>query len=160
MLLPIHSEGCDDKMTEYFDSVGGKPTPRSAGNKRKSLQNGNSGTPNQTSARGRKRPKTDDDDESAGTPVASGSKRGRASAGTSGGVKNQVKDSNGNVVKWNAPKGSWEKEVIAVDTLEMGEDGKLKGFIVWAGGHKSQHPTNVLNEKCPQKMLQFYEAHL
>ncbi|KAI9651698.1 MAG: hypothetical protein M1831_000513 [Alyxoria varia] len=154
-------EGCDDKMNEYFESIGGKPTPRPTGNKRKASQNGVSGTPTQTSsARGRKKAKTEDEDDSTGTPAASGGKRGRASGATSGGVKNLVTDSNGNVVKWNAPKGSWEKEVIAVDTLERGDDGKLKGFIVWAGGHKSQHPTSVLNEKCPQKMLQFYEAHI
>jgi chromobox protein 1 len=33
-------------------------------------------------------------------------------------------------------------------------------YVVWNNGNKTQHPLRHIYQKCPQKMLQYYEEHL
>jgi chromobox protein 1 len=66
---------------------------------------------------------------------------------------------------WEPPKGSWEGEVLHIDCIEEEYDEKLQenkrvGFVMWTNGKKSKHSLKILNSKCPQKLLQYYEQHL
>ncbi|CAO3703624.1 unnamed protein product [Rhizopus stolonifer] len=54
----------------------------------------------------------------------------------------------------------WEKEV---DSIVYIEKCKLPGFLVyvqWKAGYRSVHHSSQVNERCPQKMIDFYERHL
>ncbi|KAF1984901.1 hypothetical protein K402DRAFT_395269 [Aulographum hederae CBS 113979] len=67
--------------------------------------------------------------------------------------------------EWQVPKGMWENDILAVDTVEEYPDPETGDmvryvFVVWNNGNKSRHPLTVINQKCPQKMLQYYEQHL
>lgn len=68
--------------------------------------------------------------------------------------------------EWSPPPGSWENEVDYVETVAetisptTGEKQRV-GYLVWQGTHgKTQHPLHIIYQKCPQKMLQYYESHL
>ncbi|KAF1953250.1 hypothetical protein CC80DRAFT_478324 [Byssothecium circinans] len=68
-------------------------------------------------------------------------------------------------VEWEPPKGSWEHDVDQVETVEELRDpttGKLGRFayLVWKNHRKTQHPLAHVYQKCPQKMLAYYESHL
>eukprot|EP00088_Acartia_fossae_P060002 TRINITY_DN71778_c0_g1_i1.p1 TRINITY_DN71778_c0_g1~~TRINITY_DN71778_c0_g1_i1.p1 ORF type:complete len:248 (+),score=30.13 TRINITY_DN71778_c0_g1_i1:14-757(+) len=55
---------------------------------------------------------------------------------------------------------SWEQDAKCIDTVERGDDGTLYGVVLWKNGKLSKHLTSTINEKCPHKMLAFYEAHV
>jgi chromobox protein 1 len=57
------------------------------------------------------------------------------------------------------PSGSWEEHVRNVETLERTNEGDYI-FLAWNDGHMSKHPKAMVYKRCPQKMLQFYEAHM
>lgn len=66
---------------------------------------------------------------------------------------------------WEPPPGSWEHDVDYVETVEESLDPKTGtpnrfGYVIWDNGRKTQHPLHHLYQKCPQKMLQYYEQHL
>ncbi|KAL2257618.1 hypothetical protein VTK26DRAFT_9390 [Humicola hyalothermophila] len=61
---------------------------------------------------------------------------------------------------WKPPPGSWEDHVAQLDACEDEETGKLMVYLTWKNGHKTQHETSVIYQRCPQKMLQFYERHI
>ncbi|CAI6331991.1 unnamed protein product [Periconia digitata] len=66
---------------------------------------------------------------------------------------------------WEPPKGSWETEVDYVETVEELADpttGKYQRFayLRWSNRKKTQHPLAHVYQKCPQKMLHYYESHL
>ncbi|KAI1134107.1 heterochromatin protein one [Hypoxylon sp. FL0543] len=58
------------------------------------------------------------------------------------------------------PVGSWEDDVESIDACHDENTGKLIVYLTWKNGHKSQHDTQVVYKRCPQKMLQFYERHV
>jgi len=62
------------------------------------------------------------------------------------------------------PKGTWENDVASVDTIEeaLNETGSLQRyvFVLWDDGRKTRHAIETVNEKCPKKMLRYYESHL
>ena len=60
---------------------------------------------------------------------------------------------------WEPPSGSWENDVLAIDTIESNKDG-LQVYLHWEDGKKSKHAIETIYKKCPQKMLRFYEQHL
>ncbi|KAH9886578.1 heterochromatin protein one [Xylariomycetidae sp. FL2044] len=61
---------------------------------------------------------------------------------------------------WKPPVGSWEDEVESIDACHDENSGKLIVYLTWKNGHKTQHDTKVIYQRCPQKMLQFYERHV
>ncbi|OAL54735.1 hypothetical protein IQ07DRAFT_559028 [Pyrenochaeta sp. DS3sAY3a] len=66
---------------------------------------------------------------------------------------------------WSPPPGSWEHDVSHVDTVEETKNpktGQLERFayLVWNNQKKTQHPLKHIYQKCPQKMLLYYESHL
>ncbi|KAF2847485.1 hypothetical protein T440DRAFT_481713 [Plenodomus tracheiphilus IPT5] len=67
--------------------------------------------------------------------------------------------------QWSPPPGSWEHDVSYVDTVEETPDPKTGEFtkyvyLVWNNQKKTQHPLKHVYQKCPQKMLAYYESHL
>ncbi|KAF1832501.1 hypothetical protein BDW02DRAFT_570977 [Decorospora gaudefroyi] len=66
---------------------------------------------------------------------------------------------------WSPPPGSWEHDVSHIDTVEESKDPKTGqlvkfAYLVWSNQQKTQHPLKHVYQKCPQKMLQYYESHL
>lgn len=67
--------------------------------------------------------------------------------------------------EWSPPPGSWEHDVDYVDTVEELKEpqtGKKVryAYLVWVNQKKTQHPLPHVYQKCPQKMLEYYESHL
>ncbi|CBX96122.1 hypothetical protein IAQ61_001304 [Plenodomus lingam] len=67
--------------------------------------------------------------------------------------------------QWSPPPGSWEHDVSHVDTVEEQRDPKTGdltryAYLVWNNQKKTQHPLKHVYQKCPQKMLAYYESHL
>ncbi|CAO1621149.1 unnamed protein product [Sympodiomycopsis kandeliae] len=65
--------------------------------------------------------------------------------------------------EWKAeydPMKSWEDVVKQVSTLERTDDGQLLAYLDFSNGATLIYPTSIANKKCPQKLLEFYEAHL
>lgn len=60
---------------------------------------------------------------------------------------------------WVPPRGSWEEVVEAVDTIEQHPEG-LQAYLAWTSGKRSRHGIAVVKQKCPLKLLEFYERHL
>ncbi|EGU86436.1 hypothetical protein FOXB_03047 [Fusarium oxysporum f. sp. conglutinans Fo5176] len=55
--------------------------------------------------------------------------------------------------KWSPPSGSWEDEIEKIDACEEDENGKLIVYLIWKNGQKTNHGTQIIYEKCPQKVL-------
>jgi chromobox protein 1 len=69
------------------------------------------------------------------------------------------------------PLGTWEEDVTVnaiVQKAVAGATGKsedvtgtLQGLVIWSSnGRKTEHDMEVLRQKCPQRLLDYYEAHL
>ncbi|KAF9081724.1 hypothetical protein BGX23_000522 [Mortierella sp. AD031] len=63
--------------------------------------------------------------------------------------------------KWMPPKSwvSWEDRVDIVQTVERCNQ-KLQVRLIWNNGKETQHPIEAAHQKCPQKLIQFYESHI
>ncbi|RKO84547.1 chromo shadow domain from Swi6 protein, partial [Blyttiomyces helicus] len=57
-------------------------------------------------------------------------------------------------------RDSWEDLVDSVDTLERMNGDDLYVFLSWKDGLRSTHRAPIVYQKCPQKVIQFYESHL
>ncbi|EAT79442.2 hypothetical protein SNOG_13115 [Parastagonospora nodorum SN15] len=100
-------------------------------------------------------------------PKGPGKRKGRPSganksgSGTPASTAKRVKQDR----EWSPPHGSWEDDVDYIDTVEEKVDprtGELSKFayLVWKNDKKTQHPLKHIYQKCPQKMLLYYESHL
>ncbi|KAI8628417.1 heterochromatin protein one [Xylariaceae sp. FL1651] len=95
-------------------------------------------------------------------------KRGRPAAGApANGTKRRRNDSHPasatpptSARAWKPPQGSWEDDVESIDACHDENTGKLIVFLTWKNGQKTQHDTKVIYQRCPQKMLQYYERHV
>ncbi|KAI2468176.1 heterochromatin protein one [Annulohypoxylon bovei var. microspora] len=95
-------------------------------------------------------------------------KRGRPASGTpTNGAKRRRNESHPDSATppassrvWKVPVGSWEDEVESIDACRDENTGKLIVYLTWKNGNKTQHGTKVVYQRCPQKMLQFYERHV
>ncbi|EPS42010.1 hypothetical protein H072_4054 [Dactylellina haptotyla CBS 200.50] len=102
-----------------------------------------------------------------GRPAPNSAKRGRKSTGsataTPAAKKNRVKqDTTVAQLKeddWDPPAGSWEEDVRMIETLERSGNEHIC-YVQWVNGKRTQHPLHVIYQRCPQKMLKFYESHL
>ncbi|KAF3164944.1 hypothetical protein TWF788_000856 [Orbilia oligospora] len=100
--------------------------------------------------------------EIGGRPSQTPGKRGRKSTGgasTPAPKKTRVKQETAGEDEWDPPAGSWEDDVRMIETLER-NGGDHICYIQWVNGRRSQHPLHVVYQRCPQKMLKFYESHL
>ncbi|KAL5114317.1 hypothetical protein ACEQ8H_007792 [Pleosporales sp. CAS-2024a] len=109
-------------------------------------------------------------DEIGGRPTAKGGEKKRKGR-PSGEAKSELGTPTGSVKRvkqeqvWSPPQGSWEHDVDYIDTVEERADpktGELAKFVyvVWNNDKKTQHPLKHIYQKCPQKMLLYYESHL
>ncbi|KAL2861495.1 hypothetical protein BJX68DRAFT_6334 [Aspergillus pseudodeflectus] len=130
-------EGAKDVLDEYFKGLGGrpeKPEPK----KRKSMGRPPKSTPEKLEPR----------------------KRRRSRAGTeTDATEDKEKEKDSQVPDWVPKSKSWENEVKAVDTIVRERDG-LVAFLHWNNDRKSKVSIEMCYEKCPRKMLKFYEQHL
>ncbi|KAF3909461.1 hypothetical protein AA313_de0202982 [Arthrobotrys entomopaga] len=102
-------------------------------------------------------------------PEKASAKRGRKSTGASGvstpvTKKSRVKQETSTPTvkgepEWDPPAGSWEEDVRMIETLERSGADHIC-YVQWVNGRRSQHPLHVIYQRCPQKMLKFYESHL
>ncbi|KAF2098348.1 hypothetical protein NA57DRAFT_57506 [Rhizodiscina lignyota] len=138
-------------VEEYYESIGGRPTKPEKRKRRKSGAEGS--TPQGGKGHGRKKARMEDsleEEEEDIRPVSKAKGKG----------KSKAKE------EWQPPKGSWETEVMSVESIEEHPDPKdnnrIKRFayVLWNNGKQSRHELPTLNVKCPQKMLHFYEQHL
>ncbi|KAJ6261301.1 hypothetical protein Dda_3970 [Drechslerella dactyloides] len=93
-------------------------------------------------------------------------KRGRKSVGGSSTPvpkKNRIKQENSSTYpkeeEWEPPAGSWEDDVLMIETLERNGD-QFVCYVQWVNRKRTQHALHVIYQRCPQKMLKFYESHL
>lgn len=92
-----------------------------------------------------------------------GKKRGRASTG-GGAQAGKRSRKNGDhpsdeeppqtarAATWKPPAGSWEDHIAQLDACEDEETGKLMVYLTWKNGHKTQHETSIIYQRCPQKV--------
>lgn len=48
----------------------------------------------------------------------------------------------------------------ASSTKKQADSKSLVGMLQWNDGRKTQHPMVTLRNKCPQRVLDYYESHL
>ncbi|KAF7195533.1 Chromo domain-containing protein 2 [Pseudocercospora fuligena] len=136
--------GAKEALGAYHRAIGGTPEPPMKGKK-------------PTKASLGKRNSTQADLDS---PAPSSNKKGRG----------RKSDANGTSAVDTLPVGSWEDHVSSVAAIVESEEvgltkGKkdvksLEGLLEWNDGRKTQHKMNVLRQKCPQRLLDYYESHL
>ncbi|CAD0087843.1 unnamed protein product, partial [Aureobasidium vineae] len=65
---------------------------------------------------------------------------------------------------YSLPEGSWEDKVQLVDSVEKPDEGEHKGvlmiYLLWEDGTRTQHSAQQCRQKCPQKLLDYYESKL
>ncbi|KAK5652737.1 hypothetical protein OQA88_9590 [Cercophora sp. LCS_1] len=117
---------------EYLDSIGGREALLAMSNKALS---------------GKKRGRP-----SSGTPQASGS----AKRSKKNGEHPQDSDAplTAKATLWKPPAGSWEDHIAQLDACQDEATGKLMVYLTWKNGHKTQHDTSVVYQRCPQKVNQ------
>ncbi|KAL4943643.1 hypothetical protein BDV06DRAFT_131438 [Aspergillus oleicola] len=133
-----------DVLGEYFNILGGRPEKPQK--KRKSI-----GRPRATKVK-----------EESEKPEPKRRRRSRAAdteETDAGEEKEKEKKKETPAPDWVPKSKNWEKEVKAVDTI-VREDGGLVAYLHWTNDRKSKVSIETCYEKCPRKMLQFYESHL
>jgi chromobox protein 1 len=149
LLTCLSRENASVALNEYLEGIGGRENLfMKGGVKGKKRGRPSSGTPSTTTKRSKK---NGDADSDAPLPVRN--------------------------APWKPPAGSWEDHIAQLDACEDEESGKLMVYLTWKNGHKTQHETAVIYQRCPQKvclwsfvlahetnrmfqMLQFYERHV
>ncbi|KAJ5835770.1 Chromo domain/shadow [Penicillium robsamsonii] len=143
-----HRDGASDIVTAYYKRIGGRPKkpedkPKAAkpGRKRKSLGDSKLATP-------------------APAPSTSEAKRQRRKSAPKETTKQASPESEENGIQW-LPKGkNWDKDVKTVDTIVREGDAGLMAWLEFNNGHRAKLSIQVCYERCPLKMLKFYESHL
>ncbi|PGH13327.1 hypothetical protein AJ79_03744 [Helicocarpus griseus UAMH5409] len=126
-------EGAKEIVDEYFSLIGGRPEKPSK--KRKSLPS--SSTP---------------------TRDIAASKRTKKSRGSDA---NEAPETEGNGTDWIPKTKNWDSQVKSIDTIMRDPpSGNLFVYLDWNNDKKVKVSIQQAYEKCPQKMLQFYEQHL
>lgn len=132
----------NEKLQDYLDSIGGRPDPKTPARSDSTSKKRKLEEPSGSKQRGAKKAKED-------TPTLSMKKGTTASGGRRKSAKGESQKEEPD---WNPPPGSWEESIINIDTMEIGEDGILYAYVVWKDQKRSQHPSAVVNMKCPQKV--------
>ncbi|MCJ1301715.1 hypothetical protein MMC08_004516 [Hypocenomyce scalaris] len=148
--------GARELLQEYWEQIGGKPTAVLNTKKRGRQSTGGSATPD-TSKKQKTARKTD--------RKSGDGKKLRQSFPDVSLVGTEAPEDD-----WKPPDGSWEDHIQTVETVEKDDDDNLWAYVVWnqrtSEGKflRSRHPADKgersCYEKCPKKMLQFYQRHL
>ncbi|ODM17520.1 hypothetical protein SI65_07195 [Aspergillus cristatus] len=133
-------DGAKDLVEEYYRVQGGRPE-KPAPKKRKSV-----GRPKQTPEKAAPKRQKKSDGNAIGTPTSIA------------GEENENEDV---YADWTPNRKSWENDVQSIETImREAETSILYAYIQWKDGRKSKVSLETCYEKCPKKMLKFYEAHL
>ncbi|KAK2829861.1 hypothetical protein FQN49_007185 [Arthroderma sp. PD_2] len=125
-------DGAQEALDEYFNRIGGRPEKPTK--KRKSLGGKAASTPDK--------------------PLA---KKGKMSKS----VDRETSVEDENSADWMPTTKNWDGEVECVSTITRDTDSDgLVAYLEWKNGKKSRVSVQRCYERCPQKMLQFYEQHL
>ncbi|KAK3331991.1 hypothetical protein B0T19DRAFT_438871 [Cercophora scortea] len=123
-------------LDEYFSNIGGRDKLFEAVNALSKKKRGRPSTSGTPTTNGKRIKKNGDHPVDGEAPLSA-----RAAA-------------------WKPPAGSWEDHIAQLDACEDEDTHKLMVYLTWKNGHKTQHETSVIYNRCPQKMLQFYEKHV
>ncbi|BCS04399.1 chromo domain-containing protein [Aspergillus luchuensis] len=137
-------EGAKDIVEEYFRVLGGRPEkPQPQTKKRKSMGRPPKSVPEKTPEPKRRR-------------------KSRAETTTESPEKEQADEGESDDTStWVPSSRNWEKEVDTVETIiRQPGTSNLLAFISWKNGRKSKVSLEMCYDKCPKKMLRFYESHL
>ncbi|KAL5357427.1 hypothetical protein BJX96DRAFT_16043 [Aspergillus floccosus] len=132
-------EGAKELVEDYYTLLGGRPQ-KTQGRKRKSMgaakQKPDTAEPKK---RRKSQPSAADTASTAGTIA-----------------------SHDDVPDWVPKKvKNWESYVVGVDTIIRDpETQSLIAYLHWTNGKKSKVSISTCYDKCPRKMLEFYEKHL
>ncbi|PVU86799.1 hypothetical protein BB561_006539 [Smittium simulii] len=55
---------------------------------------------------------------------------------------------------------SWESYIDFIEAIDRVPEIGLMIYVKWKSGKKSVHPSSVINKRCPQKIIKFYEERL
>lgn len=106
-LIYLLSSGANEAIQEYFNEIGGRPTP---------------GSPPVRNKRGR---------QSIGTPI-SGTKSVKKARTSLASSRNGDETALNSAKKWKPPEtDDWEKEIVAIDTIEKAPSGGLLCYVQW-----------------------------
>ncbi|PWY78281.1 hypothetical protein BO70DRAFT_363166 [Aspergillus heteromorphus CBS 117.55] len=142
-------DGAKDVVEQYFKLLGGRPEkPSAQPKKRKSMGRPPKATPEKQPEPKRRRKSRA---ETAATPPDDD----EAEAGGDGDGDSEETST------WVPKSKSWENEVELVETI-VREPGttNLLAFLNWKNGKKSKVSIETCYDRCPKKMLKFYEQHL
>jgi chromobox protein 1 len=121
-LMAFYCSGTD-KLTEYYERLGGRDLVLKGGNKRS--RPFTSSAAHRDTTNGKKR-KTAPHQASSTLPAS---------------LDNAI---------FKPPSGSWEEEVQGID-LRLKDDGVM-ALLQWPGGYRTQHPLDQVYKRCPQKV--------
>ncbi|KAL1997518.1 hypothetical protein VTN49DRAFT_49 [Thermomyces lanuginosus] len=125
-------EGASEILSEYYESIGGRPSPppRKQSRKRKSTASVKS------------------------TPESKRQNRQKSTT-----TKSRETESKGSS---SVPKSNdWDRDVVAIETIGKDpHTGTLQVHLRFADGKKYRVSAEQVYEKIPRKMLKFYESHL
>ncbi|KAH0291720.1 hypothetical protein M436DRAFT_80981 [Aureobasidium namibiae CBS 147.97] len=128
------ASGAMDVLNAYWDKIGGKPQAK----------------PKTPAKKGTKRKSL-----AQHTPEADATsttkRRGRKSIKTA----DELEDEKTHAL----PEGSWEDHVEQIESVEENAGGLLF-FVKWVNGHRTQHSSQQCRQKCPQKLIDYYESKL
>ncbi|PYH98802.1 hypothetical protein BO71DRAFT_394963 [Aspergillus ellipticus CBS 707.79] len=143
-------DGAKDVVDEYFRVLGGRPEKPQA-KKRKSMGRPPKSTAEKQQPEPKRRRKSRG--ETATTPPDEDDGEGEAEGEGDGDSEETT--------TWVPRSKNWENEVENVETI-IREPGttNLLAFLNWKNGKKSKVSIETCYDRCPKKMLKFYEQHL
>ncbi|KAJ5129554.1 uncharacterized protein N7515_005593 [Penicillium bovifimosum] len=126
-------DGAAEIVNSYYDKIGGRPEEPER----------------KPAPKGRKRKSMGD----AKTPTP-------AKTNKSAGAKRQRKSTPKKAAKHDTPHLKKKNLTGSVDTIVREGDQGLMAWLEFNNGRKTRIPVQVCYERCPLKMLKFYESHL
>ncbi|GAA5970062.1 hypothetical protein JCM21900_000273 [Sporobolomyces salmonicolor] len=168
----------DEKLNEYWESVPESkrlqryaPWSKKYKALQKALKGESAATPKSASKkRGAAAIDDSDDEEVAVKNIkarAQGKKKVKAEAEKGEEEAAPVEDGydpeGREIVEWEpiyGDKQGWEDLVDKIDTVERDDEDGFKMYIVWKDNKGAWVPNTIARERCPQKIIDFYESHL
>ncbi|KAJ5646754.1 hypothetical protein N7490_003126 [Penicillium lividum] len=140
-------DGAHDVLAAYYRKIGGRP-------KKPIMAPAKSGP-------GRKRKSIGDAKASPAPKPETKKRRKSAVPETPAETPKKAESDSEDEATW-VPKGkNWDKEVDLVDTLSRDPETEvLFALLKWKNGKLSRVAAETCYDRCPRKMLEFYEQHL
>lgn len=127
----LYREGASERLKEYFIKIGGREKIFEA------------------AAAAQKSKKRGRPSSNSGTPQVSSNKRSRNNGDH---PLDSDEPQTAKNAAWKPPAGSWEEHIAQLDACEDEDTHKLMVYLTWKNGHKTQHTTDVIYKRCPQKV--------